>query len=231
MPKLLRPDGTRYILTPTWAYLALACIWLAIGGLQSDPVAGIIIAGGMMALCSPFFVRSGVYVTKTGVRCVPVSGRQSTLEWSSVRGFKVAPAVVPLSSGFGVYAELMDGREILLPTMRGPARYRPKMERICAALDAARARAHSLQAPVQVEPHRTDPAAIRATLLKVRLSVLALGAVGIAAGAGGWLWTSHAMWWGLAFIGAISLAAVVPVQMGLRAIELNPSGEERTRRS
>jgi hypothetical protein len=101
-------------------YLAVACLCLAIGALQSDAVAGLIISGGMALLCSPFFVRSGIYATERGLKCVPTSGRQSVNDWSTIKGFEVAPAAARLAHGFGIYVHLWTDAVVLLPTTRAP---------------------------------------------------------------------------------------------------------------
>jgi hypothetical protein len=157
MFKRMRPEGTRYVVTPAWSYVALGCLWLGIGAAQTDRVAGLIITGAIALLCTPFFVRSGIYVTSRGLRCVPVSGTSSFYKWSSVKAFRVAPAVERLARGFGIYVELMDGTEVLLPTTRGWSRLRPTMERTCRALEAARDRAHALHPPAAMKPIRTTP--------------------------------------------------------------------------
>ncbi len=162
MLERMRPQGTRYIATSAWVYLALCAGVLAIAALRSDPVVGVIVGGTLLVLCSPFYLRAGVYVTDVGLTCVPVSGTQSRYDWPSIRAFNVAPVETELRR-LGVYVQLMDGRKILLPTTQGSSRSRVKVEHICQALEAARVDAHALHPPVPVDlsPSVPEPMTVR----------------------------------------------------------------------
>jgi hypothetical protein len=113
-------------------------------------------------------MRAGVYITDVGLTCVLVSGTQSRYDWPSIRAFNVAP-VERGRRRFGVYVQLMDGREILLPTTQGASRSQAKVEHICQELDAARVHAHAFHPPVPVDPAPSapEPPTVRSFLKQV----------------------------------------------------------------
>jgi hypothetical protein len=67
----------------------------------------------------------------------------------------------------------------------------------------------------------------RKRLGKLRFHLIAGGLAGVGAGLAGWEWTGNFRWSGLVILGTIALLALIPIQVGLRAIDRElTEGEE-----
>jgi len=195
-----------------------AFIFLALpiaGALDRDHLVGAIIGLGAFAVVLPFMWRSGVYVTDTGITCVPIFSRPTTYEWSGIKGFKVDKA----SAVFGIYVIGMDGKPVVLPSTTSTSSLKPKMERVCQALDAARSQTHAEHPQAPAVAASPDLRAARDKLASQRpkLALISVAAVVIAAGGSALLHDSR--FWLLAVLGAVAIAGLIPIQIGLMGID------------
>ena len=80
--------------------------------------------------------------------------------------------------------------------------------------------------PMSADGMKSEQEAARAArdrLAGARWRFALIGVIGIAAGAGGWLWSGEWRWWGLAIVGLGSLLSVIPVQVVVRQVDKQKS--------
>jgi hypothetical protein len=221
----MRPKGTRYAVGLGQWYFLLCLIAVSAGYGDDHSVFGAIVGLALFGACVPFVWRSGVYATGTGLTMLSMSGRPKEYPWASIKGFKVSRAGI----GLGIYALVTDDTEVLLPSMAGWSPLRAKMQRVADALDEARAQALVTHGgPAAPQPgEEKDLAAVRQRLARQRLNVILIGLGAIACAAAGWAWTAEARWWALAAVGAVMLLVVIPIQLGLHAIDRHEAQDGR----